>query len=225
MHYAYYPGCSLKGSAKKLDRDLRRVFEILGIKLTEIENWKCCGAFEYGSLKQIREMSKVNLKKAERISFQLIAACPLCCKNLKEANEDKKYSIYHPLEILNVDVLFAKAKRELRGLPFTPYYGCLLLRPKETAIKDPYVMERVIDKFGGSLSGEKIRDRCCGGNRFFVDKELSLELTRTILAKSRGFLVVFCPLCHMVLRTFSERNKVIYFTELLLYLMGEREKL
>ena len=47
MKYAYYPGCSLTGSARRLDKGVRKIFAKLGHELAEIPDWNCCGAFEY----------------------------------------------------------------------------------------------------------------------------------------------------------------------------------
>jgi len=226
MIYAYYPGCSLKGSAKRLDDGVRRVFNLLGITLNEIPDWNCCGLVEYGDAYRVRLLSKKNLEKALPVSTEVIAPCPLCAKNLKESNEDSRFSIFHPLDLLTPqDILSIPAKRDLKGHVFFPYYGCLLVRPKETAIKDREIMEKVILYYGGEVTGTEVKDRCCGGNRFFVDRELPEKLSRIILERSCGTIVVFCPLCHMVLKSFSGERKVVYFTDVIPYVLGEKKKL
>lgn len=47
LKYAYYPGCSLKGSGKHYESSLLAVFGALGITLDEIPDWNCCGATAY----------------------------------------------------------------------------------------------------------------------------------------------------------------------------------
>ncbi|MCS7281016.1 MAG: heterodisulfide reductase-related iron-sulfur binding cluster [Desulfobacterota bacterium] len=226
MTYAYYPGCALKGSAKRLDLTLRKLFSRLGLTMKEIPDWTCCGALEYGDRKQIILNSKKNLNKASFISRMVIAACPLCVKNLKESEKDGEFSIFHPLDLLNVKlILSAEIKNDLTNHIFTPYYGCLLMRPKETALKDKEVMEKIIKALGGEVCGTEIKDKCCGGNRFFIDKDLAFNLSKIILERSKGTFVVFCPFCHLILKTFSGDRKVIYFTELLLYVLGDIKKL
>ncbi len=64
MEYGYYPGCSLTGSAKKLDHGVRQVCKKLGHTLTEIPDWNCCGAVEYGDRNELVSISGENLKKA-----------------------------------------------------------------------------------------------------------------------------------------------------------------
>jgi heterodisulfide reductase subunit B2 len=249
MNFAYYPGCSLTGSARKLDRGVRRICAKLGHTLTEIPDWNCCGALEYGDRNELMAISGENLKKApER---QILAPCPACYKNLKEAAAEEQknsetrnarretpftaisnstldtrhstsFSIIHPLELLTPEILSGmEAKRDLKGRVFTAYYGCLLLRPEGTAIRNRNIMEGLIASFGGELEGEKVRDRCCGGNQLFVNKWATEKLSRLIIDKSRGTIVVFCPFCHMAMKTFSAERKVIYVTDLLLYVMGE----
>jgi heterodisulfide reductase subunit B2 len=226
MNYAYYPGCSLTGSARKLDKGVRAVFRKMGHTLTEIPDWNCCGAVEYGDRKELTAFSRDNLKKARSVSGEIITPCPACYKNLKEADEEQTRTILNPLELF--DRAFFEsidAKRDLKGKIFTPYYGCVLLRPQETAIKNKYAMEEAITFFGGEIEGEKIRDRCCGGGQIFVNKRSTEKLTTLIDDKSQGIFVVFCPLCQMALKTFSRGRKVVYLTDLLLYIMGENRAL
>src|SRR5512133_2458341 len=98
MEYGYYPGCSLTGSAHKLDKGIKKVFAKQGHTLKEIPDWNCCGAFEYGDRKELAGFSKDNLKKARGHFREIIAPCPACYKNLKEADEQEEFAITHPLD-------------------------------------------------------------------------------------------------------------------------------
>lgn len=223
MEFAYYPGCSLTGSAKKFDKGVRRVFSMLGHTLVDIPDWNCCGAFEYGDKRQLIELSGENLKKARGISKDILAPCPACSRNLKEANDDSELRVYNPIELFNMDFLsHLNIRRDLKGQIFTPYYGCVLIRPKETAIPDSNIMERFVKGLGGETVGDKIKDKCCGGSQFFINKWATERLSKMILKGSKGIILVFCPLCHMALTTFSEGERIVYFTDLLLYVAGER---
>jgi heterodisulfide reductase subunit B len=44
MKIAYYPGCSLHASSKLYDIQAKSVLSKIGIELSEIEDWNCCGA-------------------------------------------------------------------------------------------------------------------------------------------------------------------------------------
>jgi heterodisulfide reductase subunit B2 len=223
MNFAYYPGCSLTGSAKKLDKGVRKLFEKLGHEVREIPDWNCCGALEYGDRAELLAISGENLRKSP--SKEIIAPCPACYKNLKDADSEKRFTILSPLELLDSQALSGHAKRDLKGKVFFAYYGCLLQRPEGTAIKNKNIMEELISSYGGELEGEKVRDRCCGGNQLFVNKWATEKLSKLILERSKGTIVVFCPFCHMAMKTFATGRKVIYLTDLLLYVMGENNAL
>ncbi|MBN2401308.1 MAG: hypothetical protein JXN64_02815 [Spirochaetes bacterium] len=227
MDYSYYPGCSLKGSASSLDRDVRKIFNLLGHNLLEIPDWNCCGALEYGG-KELTNLSRENIRKIEDGPCEIIAPCPACYKNLKDANKDfnfkTNFTVLHPLELFDKELLASlKVKHDLKGMLFTPYYGCVLLRPEETAIKNKYIMEEIITFFSGEIDGEKVRDKCCGASRLFASKMVTEKLSKLLLEQSKGIIVVFCPMCHMAMKMFSKKRKVIYLTDLLLYVMGEKK--
>ncbi|MEW6680749.1 MAG: heterodisulfide reductase-related iron-sulfur binding cluster, partial [bacterium] len=42
--YSYFPGCSLKETARDYDASTKLVAERLGIVLNELDSWVCCGA-------------------------------------------------------------------------------------------------------------------------------------------------------------------------------------
>lgn len=228
MNYAYYPGCSLTGSARRLDRGVRTIFAKLGHVLSDIPEWNCCGAFEYGDRRELVEMSKTNLRKAAPItgSEAVVAPCPACYKNLREASAETTDIVRHPLEILGDEPIpQSLITRDLKGKVFTPYYGCILMRPEATAIRDKQVMERIITKLGGEVEGQRVKARCCGGNQFFINRRSTERLSSLVLEGSRGTIVLFCPLCHMALTSFSKGRRIIYLTDLLLYVTGERNRL
>jgi len=226
MEYGYYPGCSLTGSAKRLDQGVRQLCKKLGHILTEIPDWNCCGALEYGDRNELVSISGENLEKARGMCKEIVVPCPACYKNLKDADPDRSFNILSPLELLSVENLSQiQQKRDLKGQVFFPYYGCLLMRPEGNSIKNRNIMEDVISAFGGEVNGENMKDRCCGGNQLFLNKWATEKLSTLILGKTKGTVVVFCPFCHMAMKTFAEGRKVIYLTDLLLYVMGENNSL
>ncbi len=52
MKFAYYPGCSLHGTAREYDVSTRAVCNALGIELEEVPDWNCCGATSAHSIDQ-----------------------------------------------------------------------------------------------------------------------------------------------------------------------------
>jgi heterodisulfide reductase subunit B len=158
MPYAYYPGCSLESSAKSYDRSTRYVFHKLGEELAEIEDWNCCGATMYMSIKETISLafSARNLALAERMKADIIAPCSSCYTILNKTNHvleenfilrakvnqslrkaGLKYNlttkVRHPLDVLVNDIgikmIQAKCEHGFDGLKIAPYYGCQIVRP------------------------------------------------------------------------------------------------
>jgi len=89
MNYAYYPGCSLKGSSKGYEESLLAVCETLGVGLDELEDWNCCGATAYSAVDQMKAfaMTARNLALAEGTAsgsapVDLVAPCAGCYMTL-----------------------------------------------------------------------------------------------------------------------------------------------
>jgi len=159
--YLYYPGCSLKGAGAPYERSLLAVFERLGLRLVEIEDWNCCGATAYLSVNAETAVALAvrNLAIAERTAGRdVVAPCSGCFLSLTKAKRALEESpdlrarvtsalgqaslayrgtarIRHPLEVLMTDLgpaeLRKRIVRPLKNLRLAPYYGCAILRPYE----------------------------------------------------------------------------------------------
>ena len=57
MNYAYFPGCSAKGSGRSYEESLLAVFGALGSGLDEIKDWNCCGAAAYPSVDMAKALA------------------------------------------------------------------------------------------------------------------------------------------------------------------------
>ena len=53
MKYTYYPGCSVKATANLYQESIDSVTPLLGIELEELEDWNCCGATAYMSVREL----------------------------------------------------------------------------------------------------------------------------------------------------------------------------
>jgi len=158
LEYAYYPGCSLEHSASPYDKSIRAVFRFLNVGLHEIEDWNCCGATMYMSVKKIvgYSISARNLALAQNMGMQICAPCSSCYTILRKSNRhiawdpkerdkinealkaaglsyDTFVEIRHPLDIfandIGFDTITEKVRRPLKGLRVAPYYGCQIVRP------------------------------------------------------------------------------------------------
>ena len=161
VKYAYYPGCSLEKTQRGYDESVREVFAALDQELVEIDDWNCCGATVYMSVKETVALavSARNLALAEKMNLDIMAPCSSCFTVLSKTNRiinsipemhrdvnealaegglaySGKTSVRHPLDILmndvRIDAILAKQKRGLDGLKIAPYYGCQIVRPDKT---------------------------------------------------------------------------------------------
>jgi len=165
--YLYYPGCSLKGIGGPYEQSLLSAFSKLGVKLTEIADWNCCGATAYMSVdaNMAIALAARNLAIAERSDGQdIIAPCSGCYLSLTKAKAmleqypelrakvvgalgqaslryTGRSNVRHPLEVLMTDIGAKELKKlvtkPLKNLKVVPYYGCAILRPYE-AVSDPH---------------------------------------------------------------------------------------
>ncbi len=156
MRYAYFPGCSLSGSAQDYDLSLKWVFRFLGIELQEVRDWVCCGASSAHATSHLLSVAipAISLSHAEQSGFdQLTAPCLACLSRMKTANQqmgadqalkqkindllEDEYQgtvqVLHPLEVILKDVgldsLGKGVQKRLSGLKVACYYGCVLTRP------------------------------------------------------------------------------------------------
>lgn len=165
MKLLYYPGCTLKTSAKNLESSAFAVAESLGHEMVEMENWNCCGVVTsltdddlMHHLAPLRNLIHVEDEGEKRV----VTLCDMCCNTLKQTNlrvntcpddletlnafmdRENDYKgtveVVHFLEFLRDDVGFdvigKKVKNPLKGMRIMPYYGCMLLRPTEVSIDD-----------------------------------------------------------------------------------------
>jgi len=94
MNYFYYPGCSLEGTARELDASTRAVMETLGVELTEVSDWSCCGASAAEAVSRLLSLSLAarNLALAEgsRADAELLVPCSACYLNLRRVGGEIK---------------------------------------------------------------------------------------------------------------------------------------
>jgi len=163
----YYPGCTLKNTAKNFEDSAIACAEALGFKLRELEDWYCCGTvYSLTSDDLMHHIATVRnlLRVQEEGEERLTTLCAMCYNTIKRSskrineNEDDRekinsfmyeeendyqgnVDIIHYLEILRDEIGFDKIKEKvekpLKNLKLAPYYGCLLLRPLEVAIDNP----------------------------------------------------------------------------------------
>jgi heterodisulfide reductase subunit B len=97
MRYLYYPGCSLEGTASEYDASSRSFLAAMGVELTPLADWTCCGASAAPAVSRLLALSLAarNLALAERgqPDLDLLVPCSACYLNLKKAREAVRTSV------------------------------------------------------------------------------------------------------------------------------------
>ncbi len=184
MELCYYPGCTLKTTAKNFESPAIASMENLGHKMVELSRWNCCGTVHslatddlMHQLAPVRTLIRVLETGADKV----VTLCAMCYNTLKQINkimleepdkrerinnfldEERDYSgnisVLHLLEFLRDEIGFDKVKdkvkRPLNGLKLSSYYGCLLLRPDGIGIDD-IEAPRVMENLLEALGGEVV---------------------------------------------------------------------
>lgn len=175
MIFSYYPGCTLKTKAKKLDEYARKSAQALGVTLEELPEWQCCGAVYPMAQDEIAtKLSSVRALVAARdLGRDLVTVCSACHHVIKRVNDDMKNDdnvrtkvnnylkldsayagetrVIHYLEMLRDEVGFDEVRKKvvnpLTGRKIAAYYGCLLLRPSSVLQFDNPEKPTVMEDF------------------------------------------------------------------------------
>jgi len=80
MKVAYYPGCSLDGTAIEFNKSLKSVAGVLGLELQELSDWTCCGSSSAHITddKLAVSLAGRNLLIADKMGMDLLVACASC---------------------------------------------------------------------------------------------------------------------------------------------------
>lgn len=256
--YSYFLGCSLQAMSSAYDVSARRVAEFFDIGLVELEDWNCCGATGYMSVNELLSfaISARNLALAEKTGMDLVAPCSACFAvlnktevYLKEHHDLKakvdtclsaanlSYSgsvrVRHLLDIfvndIGFDVIGSKVKKSFKGIKLVPYYGCQIVRPKNTFDhhESPRSLDTLLKQLGAEVVDYPLKVKCCGASLAASDEMAALTLVDKLLScaqeKGADALVTTCPMCHMNLDAYQSKiNKVfarnyslpiLYFTQ------------
>ncbi len=164
MEIAYFPGCTLKTTAKKLEDSALAVADALGISIKELPSWTCCGTvYSLAEDDLMRQVAPIRtLARTEALGYStLTTLCSVCYNTLAQANlfvkadsirlekinnfmdEEPDYKgnvevkhFFTILQELGTEKLKSAVKKDLSGLKVACYYGCLLLRPQSVGIDD-----------------------------------------------------------------------------------------
>ncbi len=264
---SYYPGCTLKTKAANFERTALAVMRHAGIELTELKEWTCCGAtFSLACDNLMYQVAPIRtlIRARESGNSRLLTLCSMCYNTLRRAalfvraDEKRAEAINRLMDleetecrgdeidvvhILNVlDEIGETRIRELTDtspcdLRVAPYYGCLLLRPREIAVdkmEDPDIMERILAAVGCAPVYFPFRNECCSAYHVVARRAITEDRMRKIvesaLKNDADVIAVSCPLCSYNLDAVQQQVRardagfrtlpVLYLTQLMALRMG-----
>jgi len=214
--YAYYPGCSLHGTAREYDHSSRLICRALGIELQELKDWVCCGSSSAHNVSHLLSVAlpAYNLALAEKTGLPLAVPCAACFGRLKAAEhelKDKKAldqineviggGFNNSVETVALPSIFATedslqriraaVAAPLKGLKVASYYGCLLVRPPDIVqtsqdVENPQMLDKIAEALGAEPVDWPFKTECCGAYMVLARPQLMLELSYRILSMAKA---------------------------------------
>jgi len=150
----------------------------------ELEDWNCCGATSYTSVKKTvaYAISARNLALAEKAGDDVVAPCSACYyvlnrtrQSIEEQPELRRHvteslaeaelkielppPVRHPLEVLLTDIgidrILAAQTHSIIGFRPACYYGCQIVRPYPAVDEDPE-LPMAMEKLFSALGAEPV---------------------------------------------------------------------
>jgi len=157
------------------------------------------------------ELKNIREKKIRSSVFKTLKYMEFDC------NQDFNFRIYSIVEFLYLKKDYIRQKYKelknkisygaeinvLKKLKPVCYYGCLLLRPKDSIKFDdpenPISMEKILEQVDIESEEFQFKTECCGAILSLTHKNIAFELSKNILEAAidagANSIIVSCPLC------------------------------
>lgn len=150
MKVSYFPGCTLRTKAKKLDLYARKCAEKLGVELCEIKDWQCCGGVFVTAKDEIAsKLPSVRALVSARDAGQpLVTVCSACHNVIKQTNHAVRTDADFTAK---VNTYMAQDKE-----PTSPYEGETQVLHYLELLRDVVGFDKIKEAVVNPLTGRQI---------------------------------------------------------------------
>jgi len=214
MRFAYYPGCTAKGSTQEVDIASRAVASHLGIDLVELVDAGCCGSCEIKAVNpDLHLMLNARIMAlANEQDLELLTVCDTCQANLVatarvlDRDQAKRSDIVerlrrtgvnytqpprtrHFARVLLEDVglqkLSEKVVKPLSGIRVASFACCHTFRGDGKDDRNRGLLERVTEITGADIVPVRVDGDCCGFHILMVNDELAVRAAGKFLSRCK----------------------------------------
>ena len=212
MKFAYYPGCTAKGSTREADIATKWLAKRLGIELVELVDAGCCGSCEIKAVNPALHLmlNARILSLAAAQDLEILTICDTCQANLvetsqrmREDNEAKRTLLERlksagvsygatPLvrhfarilaEDIGIDALRRMVTHPLAGLRVVPFACCHSFRGPGATQGSREILEALVSVAGATPVPARLDSDCCGFHILMVNEALSARASGKFLAR------------------------------------------
>ena len=202
---SFYPGCTAHSTGIEYSMSLHAVFDALGIKLSEIDDWNCCGGAAAHSLSGLLGLALParNVARAQMQDLPLAIPCAGCFNATKRAQHalendpemkkkledivgftykgDLDVKAMHDVVLdLGLDKVKKAVRKPLSKLKVVSYYGCALVRdPKIVQMGDnenPMFLDEIVTALGGEAQDWSYKVDCCSADLAMTHGKIAVEI-------------------------------------------------
>jgi succinate dehydrogenase / fumarate reductase, cytochrome b subunit len=212
MRFAYYPGCTAKGSTREADLATRWLAQTIGIELEELADAGCCGSCEIKAVNPTLHflLNARILSMAAARKLEILTICDTCQANLLQTSrrmredDDAKRSLLERLknagvdyretprvrhfaaiimEDIGTDALRRQVTRPLEGLRVAPFACCHSFRGPGASTGSRATLEALVSASGATAVPVRLDSDCCGFHILMVNEDLSARASGRFLAR------------------------------------------
>jgi succinate dehydrogenase / fumarate reductase cytochrome b subunit len=239
MRFAYYPGCTAKGSTSEADLATKWLAERTGIELEELTDAGCCGSCEIKAVNPTLHFmlnARILAMAAER-DLEILTICDTCQANLLETSRRLKNDardvieklasagvrygntprVRHFATILAEEIgaaaLRSRVSRPLEGLKVAPFACCHSFRGPGASPGSRTTLDELVTLSGATAVPVRLDSDCCGFHIVMVNEELAARTAGKFLARCADMnvdcVVTTSPLCHTALDIYQRKAEKV----------------